>query len=69
MSSEGTDSEKSTSSLSEVSSLDDDFDGMHLESESSDEEMDVDEVNSSGWYEIEPNLMQNSWKIMDSSKK
>ena len=54
MSFEGTDSEESTSSLSEVSSLDDDFDGIHLESESSDEEMDVDEVNSSGWYEIEP---------------
>ena len=54
MSFEGTDSEESTSSLSEVSSLDDDFDGMHLESESSDEEMAVDEVNSSGWYEIEP---------------
>ena len=54
MSFEGTDSEESTSSLSEVNSLDDDFDGMHLESESSDEDMAVDEVNSSGWYEIEP---------------
>ena len=37
-----------------MSTLDDDFDGMHLESKSSDEEMAVDEVNSSGWYEIEP---------------
>jgi hypothetical protein len=51
---EETDSEESVSSLSEVSSLDDNFDGMHLESESSDEEMALDEVNSSGWYEIEP---------------
>jgi hypothetical protein len=54
MSFEETDSEESVSSLSEVSSLDDNFDGMHLESESSDEEMALDEVNSSGWYEIEP---------------
>lgn len=54
MSFEETDTEESATSLSEVSSLGDDFDEMQLESESSDEEMAVDEVNSNGWYEIEP---------------
>ncbi len=48
------DTEESTRSLSEVSSLDDDFDRMHLESGSSDEDQ---------------NPMQNSRKIMDLSKK
>lgn len=39
MSFEETDAEESATSLSEVSTFDDDFDEMHLESESSDEEM------------------------------
>ncbi|CAF1029092.1 unnamed protein product [Didymodactylos carnosus] len=46
------DTEESTSSLSEVSSLDDDLDGMHLESGSSVEEMSDDEMDSSSWNEI-----------------
>ncbi len=40
------DTEENVSSLSEVISLDDDFDRMHLESGSSDEEMTVDKVHS-----------------------
>jgi len=54
MSFEETDSEESVSSRSEVSSLDDDFDRIHLESESSDEEMINDEVDSNIWNEIKP---------------
>ena len=42
MSFEETDTEESVGSLSEVSSLDDDFDKIHLESESSDEEVTSD---------------------------
>ncbi|CAF1550247.1 unnamed protein product, partial [Didymodactylos carnosus] len=54
MSFEETDSEESISSRSEVSSLDDDFDSIHLESESSDEEVTDDEVDSNVWNEIKP---------------
>ncbi|CAF4673390.1 unnamed protein product [Rotaria sp. Silwood1] len=45
--------EDSVDSLSEVSSLDDDFAGMHLESTSSDEEVTDNEMNSNVWSEIE----------------
>ena len=44
---------ESVDSLSEVSSLDDDFTRMHLESASSDEEVTDDEVDSNAWSEIE----------------
>jgi hypothetical protein len=54
MSFEETDTEESVSSLSEVSSLDDDFDRIHLESESSDEEVTNDEFDSNVWNEIKP---------------
>ncbi len=37
-----------------MSSLDDDFDRIHLESESSDEEVTNDEVDSNVWNEIKP---------------
>ena len=37
-----------------MSSLDDDFDSIHLESESSDEEVSDDEVDSNVWNEIKP---------------
>ena len=53
MSSEEIDTQESTSSLSEVSSLDDDLDNMHLESGSSVEEMSDDEMDSNSWNEIE----------------
>ena len=46
MSFEEIDTEESTSSLSEVSSLDDDLDSMRLESGSSVEEMSDDEMDS-----------------------
>ena len=52
MSLEEIDTEESTSSLSEVSSLDDDLDSMRLESGSSVEEMSDDEMNSNSWNEI-----------------
>jgi hypothetical protein len=52
MSFEDIDTEESTSSLSEVSSLDNDLDSMHLESESSVEEMSDDEMDSNSWNEI-----------------
>src|SRR4051794_35093858 len=52
MSFEEIDTEQSSSSLSEVSSLDDDLDSMHLESGSSVEEMSGDEMNSNSWNEI-----------------
>jgi hypothetical protein len=54
MSIEQTDTEESTSSLSELSVLDDDLDRMDLESGSSDEEMSDDEMGSNVWNEIEP---------------
>ena len=53
MSFEEIDTEDSASSLSEVSSLNDDFDTMHLESGSSDEEVTDDDVDSHTWNEIE----------------
>ena len=53
MSSEETDTEESASSLSELSSLDDDLGRMPLESGSSDEETSDDEVGSNVWGEIE----------------
>jgi hypothetical protein len=46
MSSEEASIEDSVDSLSEVSSLDDDFARMHFESASSDEDVTDDEVNS-----------------------
>ena len=52
MSFEEIDTEESTSSLSEVNSLDDDFDSMRLESGSSVEEMSDDEMDSNSWNEI-----------------
>ena len=54
MSFEDIDTEDSVNSLSEVSSLDDDFDTMHLESDSSDNEVSDDDMNSHTWNEIEP---------------
>jgi len=53
MSSEEANTEDSVDSLSEASSLDDDFAGMHFESASSDEEVTDDEVDSNAWSEIE----------------
>jgi hypothetical protein len=46
------DTEESTSSLSEVSSSDDDLDSMHPESGSSVEEMSDDEMDSNSWNKI-----------------
>ena len=53
MSFEETDTDESASSLSEVSSFDDDFDQMRLESGSSDSEVTDEEVDSRSWNEIE----------------
>ncbi len=53
MSLEETDPEDSARSLSEVSSLDDDFDTMQLEPGSSDEEVPDNDVDSRAWNEIE----------------
>ena len=53
MSFEETDTEESAGSLSERSFLDNDLDRMHLESESSNEEMSGGEVSSNVWNEIE----------------
>ena len=53
MSFEETDTEDSTSLLSETNSLDDDFDAMNLQSNSSDEESTDSEVNSHVWNDIE----------------
>ena len=53
MSFQQTDTEDSTSSLSEVSSLDDHFDAMQLEIGSSDEELIDDDMDSQAWNEIE----------------
>ena len=52
MSFEEIDTEESTSSLSEVSSMDDDLDSMRLETGSSVEEMWDDEMDSNSWNEI-----------------
>ena len=52
MSFEEIDTEESTSSLSEVNSLDDDLDSMRLESGSSVEEMSDDEMDSNSWNQI-----------------
>ncbi len=54
MSFEESETEESTSSLSEVSSLDDDFVRMDLESENSDDEDADDELDSPVWSEIQP---------------
>ncbi len=53
MSFEESETEESASSLSEVSSLDDDFVRMDLESGNSDEEITYDEVDSQVWSEIQ----------------
>ncbi|CAF4294064.1 unnamed protein product [Adineta steineri] len=52
MSSEEASTEDSLDSLSEVSSLEDDFARMHFESASSDEEVTDDEVDSNVWSEF-----------------
>ena len=52
MSFEEIDTEESTSSLSEVSSLNDDLNSMRLESGSSVEEMSDDETDSNNWSKI-----------------
>ena len=54
MSFEESETEESTSSLSEVSSLDDDFVRMDLRSENSDDEDADDELDSPVWSEIQP---------------
>jgi hypothetical protein len=54
MSFEESETEESTSSLSEVDSLDDDFVRMDLESGNSDEEDADDELDSPVWGEIQP---------------
>ena len=56
MSFEEIDTEESTSSLSGVSSLDDDLDSTRLESGSSVEEMSDDEMDSHSWNEIKSEL-------------
>ena len=53
MSFEETDTDESASSLSEVSSFDDDSDQMRLESGSSHSEVTDEEVDSQSWNEIE----------------
>ena len=53
MSFEESDTEESASSLSELSFLDDDPDRMYFESESSDEGMSDDKMDSDVWNEIE----------------
>lgn len=52
MSFEEIDTEESTSSLRELSSLDDDLHSLRLKSGSSVEEMSDDEINSNSWNEI-----------------
>jgi len=54
MSFEEMDTEDSASSLGEVSSLDDDFNAMYLESDDSNEEDTDDDMDSHTWNEIEP---------------
>ncbi len=67
MSFEEIDTEDSASSLSEVSSLNDDFDTMHLESDSSHEEVTDDDVDFHTWNEIEPEFdaefLEDHWLI------
>jgi len=53
MSSEEIDTDDSVESLSEVSSLDDDFAALHFDSGSSDEEVNDIDVDSNMWSEIE----------------
>ncbi|CAF3095843.1 unnamed protein product, partial [Rotaria sp. Silwood2] len=48
------DTEDSPSSLDEMSSLDDDFYAMYLESDDSNEEGTDDDMDSHTWNEIEP---------------
>ena len=62
MSFEESETEESASSLSEVSSLDDDFVRMDLESETSDEEGTNDEVYSHVWSEI---LSESDAELME----
>ncbi len=62
MSSEEASTEDSVDSLSEASSLDDDFTRMHLESTSSDEEVTDDEVASNVWSEIESESDGEFWE-------
>ena len=52
-SSEEASTEDSVDSLDEVVSLDNDFDRMHFESESFDEEIPDDEMDSNIWSEIQ----------------
>ena len=52
MSPEEVSTEDSVDSLSDVTSLDNDFDGMHFESASSDEEIPNDEMDSNVWSEM-----------------
>ena len=54
MSFEESETEESTGSLSEVSSLDDDFVRMDLESENSDDEDADHKLDSPVWSEIQP---------------
>ena len=54
MSFEKMDKKDSASTLSEVSSLNDDFDAMYLESDDSNEEGTDDDMDSHTWNEIEP---------------
>lgn len=53
MSFEETDTDESAGSLSDLSLLNDDLDRMHVDSESSDEEVSCDEMDSNVWNEIE----------------
>ena len=52
MSLQETDTEESASSISEGSSLDNDFDQIRLDSHSSDDEISDEDVESSSWNEI-----------------
>ena len=54
MSFEEKDTEDTTSSLHEVSSLDDVFDAMYVESDGSNEEDTDDDMDAHTWNEIEP---------------
>jgi hypothetical protein len=54
MSFEKMDTEDSASTLSEVSSLNDDFDAMYLESDDSNEKNNDNDMDSHPWNEIEP---------------
>ena len=54
MSFEETDTEESVNLLDEVSSLDDDFDAIYLESDNSNEKDTDDDIDLHTWNEIEP---------------